>query len=92
MQTPLDPAVRRSPRRATGLWKERSALNRGENPSEMTKIQHLSTSITPGSCFSRRVQQQRADSHGPSCVYMMSDRSMEIPAQLKDGNRSIKEM
>ena len=43
----------------------------------------------PGSCFSRRVQQQRADSPGPSCVSMKSDFSMDIPATFKDGNQSI---
>ncbi|CAL8406789.1 unnamed protein product, partial [Arctogadus glacialis] len=37
----------------------------------------------------RRVQQQRADSPGPSCVSMKSDRSMDHPATFKDGNQSI---
>ncbi|CAL8376972.1 unnamed protein product, partial [Gadus morhua 'NCC'] len=36
-----------------------------------------------------RVQQQRADSPGPSCVSMKSDHSMNHPAELKDGNQSI---
>ncbi|KAK0130830.1 NLR family CARD domain-containing protein 3 [Merluccius polli] len=34
-------------------------------------------------------QQERADSPGPSCVSMKSDRSTEIPDILKDGNQSI---
>ncbi|XP_030195050.1 NACHT, LRR and PYD domains-containing protein 2 [Gadus morhua] len=35
------------------------------------------------------VQQQRADSPGPSCVSMKSDRSMDTPYRFKDGNPSI---
>ncbi|CAL8296301.1 unnamed protein product [Arctogadus glacialis] len=35
-------------------------------------------------------QQERADSPGPSCVSMKSDRSMDIPFHFKDGNPSIK--
>ena len=34
-------------------------------------------------------EQERADSPGPSCVSMKSDRSMEHPVGLKDGNQSI---
>uniref|UniRef100_A0A8C5FP06 NACHT domain-containing protein n=1 Tax=Gadus morhua TaxID=8049 RepID=A0A8C5FP06_GADMO len=34
-------------------------------------------------------KQQRADSPGPSCVSMKSDRSMEHPVGFKDGNQSI---
>ncbi|XP_059902058.1 NACHT, LRR and PYD domains-containing protein 12-like isoform X4 [Gadus macrocephalus] len=37
----------------------------------------------------RRVQQERADSPGPSCVSMKSDRSMEQPHNFKDGSPSI---
>uniref|UniRef100_A0A8C5BY89 NACHT domain-containing protein n=1 Tax=Gadus morhua TaxID=8049 RepID=A0A8C5BY89_GADMO len=37
----------------------------------------------------RRVQQQRADSPGPSCVSMKSDWSMDDPWNFKDGNQSI---
>ncbi|KAK0137578.1 NLR family CARD domain-containing protein 3 [Merluccius polli] len=38
----------------------------------------------------RRVQQERADSPGPSCVSMKSDRSMDKPdTQFKDGNQSV---
>ncbi|CAL8242567.1 unnamed protein product [Merluccius merluccius] len=37
----------------------------------------------------RRVQQERADSPGPSCVSMKSDRSMEVPVSFKDGNQSV---
>ncbi|KAK0138251.1 NLR family CARD domain-containing protein 3 [Merluccius polli] len=37
----------------------------------------------------RRVQQERADSPGPSCVSMKSDRSIEHPPDLKDGNQSV---
>ncbi|CAL8253526.1 unnamed protein product [Arctogadus glacialis] len=33
--------------------------------------------------------QGRADSPGPSCVSMKSDRSMEEPAKFKDGNQSF---
>ncbi|XP_056439340.1 NACHT, LRR and PYD domains-containing protein 12-like [Gadus chalcogrammus] len=36
-----------------------------------------------------RVQQQRADSPGPSCVSMKSDHSMDHPVGFKDGNQSI---
>ncbi|CAL8402623.1 unnamed protein product [Gadus morhua 'NCC'] len=35
-------------------------------------------------------QLERADSPGPSCVSMKSDRSMDPPEQFKDGNPSIK--
>ncbi|XP_056450714.1 protein NLRC3-like [Gadus chalcogrammus] len=34
-------------------------------------------------------QQERADSHGPSCVSMKSDHSMDPPVTIKDGNQSI---
>ncbi|KAK0148279.1 NLR family CARD domain-containing protein 3 [Merluccius polli] len=38
----------------------------------------------------RRVQQERADSPGPSCVSMKSDWSMDKPpVQFKDGNQSV---
>ncbi|CAL8297582.1 unnamed protein product [Merluccius merluccius] len=37
----------------------------------------------------RRVQQERADSPGPSCVSMKSDRSMGHPVRFKDGNQSV---
>ncbi|CAL8279979.1 unnamed protein product [Merluccius merluccius] len=37
----------------------------------------------------RRVQQERADSPGPSCVSMKSDCSMDHPPDLKDGYQSI---
>ncbi|CAL8265679.1 unnamed protein product, partial [Lota lota] len=37
----------------------------------------------------RRVQQERADSPGPSCVSMKSDCSMDHPYDFKDGNQSI---
>ncbi|XP_056433367.1 NLR family CARD domain-containing protein 3-like [Gadus chalcogrammus] len=37
----------------------------------------------------RRVQQERADSPGPSCVSMKSDWSMDNPRNFKDGNQSI---
>ncbi|KAK0137324.1 NLR family CARD domain-containing protein 3 [Merluccius polli] len=37
----------------------------------------------------RRVQQERADSPGPSCVSMKSDRSMDKPVNFKDGNQSV---
>ncbi|KAK0154171.1 NLR family CARD domain-containing protein 3 [Merluccius polli] len=39
----------------------------------------------------RRVQQERADSPGPSCVSMKSDRSMDDPPQFKDGRPSREE-
>ncbi|KAK0135682.1 NLR family CARD domain-containing protein 3 [Merluccius polli] len=34
-------------------------------------------------------QQERADSPGPSCVSMKSDRSLDKPVNFKDGNQSI---
>ncbi|CAL8378460.1 unnamed protein product [Boreogadus saida] len=37
----------------------------------------------------RRVQRERADSPGPSCVSMKSDHSMDPPVTFKDGNHSI---
>ncbi|CAL8279792.1 unnamed protein product [Merluccius merluccius] len=37
----------------------------------------------------RRVQQERADSPGPSCVSMKSDRSMDLPVKFKNGNQCI---
>ncbi|CAL8290772.1 unnamed protein product [Lota lota] len=37
----------------------------------------------------RRVQQERADSPGPSCVSMKSDHSMDYPVNFKDGSQSI---
>ncbi|CAL8290539.1 unnamed protein product [Lota lota] len=40
----------------------------------------------------RRVQQERADSPGPSCVSMKSDRSMEQPVNFKDGNQSVEKI
>ncbi|CAL8309181.1 unnamed protein product [Merluccius merluccius] len=39
----------------------------------------------------RSVQQERADSPGPSCVSMKSDRSMDIPDNFKDGPWSTEE-
>ncbi|XP_030205713.1 NACHT, LRR and PYD domains-containing protein 12-like [Gadus morhua] len=42
-------------------------------------------------CFEPKVQQQRADSPGPSCVSMKSDLSMNIPPLLKDGRPSREE-
>ncbi|KAK0137680.1 NLR family CARD domain-containing protein 3 [Merluccius polli] len=36
-----------------------------------------------------REQQERADSPGPSCVSMKSDRSMDEPFNFKDGNQSV---
>ncbi|CAL8393220.1 unnamed protein product [Boreogadus saida] len=36
-------------------------------------------------------QQERADSPGPSCVSMKSDRSMDKPVNFKDGNQSVEE-
>ncbi|KAK0135022.1 NLR family CARD domain-containing protein 3 [Merluccius polli] len=36
-----------------------------------------------------REQQERADSPGPSCVSMKSDRSMGVPEEFKDGNQSV---
>ncbi|KAK0145253.1 NLR family CARD domain-containing protein 3 [Merluccius polli] len=41
--------------------------------------------------ISRRQQQERADSPGPSCVSMKSDRSMMQPVKFKDGNESIEQ-
>ncbi|CAL8240354.1 unnamed protein product [Merluccius merluccius] len=37
----------------------------------------------------KRVQQERADSPGPSCVSMKSDHSMGQPENFKDGNQSV---
>ncbi|CAL8235382.1 unnamed protein product [Arctogadus glacialis] len=37
----------------------------------------------------KRRRQQRADSPGPSCVSMKSDRSMDVPVGFKDGNQSV---
>ncbi|CAL8378459.1 unnamed protein product [Boreogadus saida] len=37
----------------------------------------------------RRVQKERADSPGPSCVSIKSDHSMDPPVTFKDGNHSI---
>ena len=34
-------------------------------------------------------QRERADSPGPSCVSLKSDRSMDYPANFRDGNQSI---
>ncbi|KAK0148068.1 NLR family CARD domain-containing protein 3 [Merluccius polli] len=34
-------------------------------------------------------QQERADSPGPSCVSMKSDRSMDLSVNFKDGNQSV---
>ncbi|XP_059911616.1 NLR family CARD domain-containing protein 3-like [Gadus macrocephalus] len=47
------------------------------------------TCCVSGSFFSRRVQQHRGDSPGPSCVSMKSDQSMDNPWNFKDGNKSI---
>ena len=51
----------------------------------------LQTSINPGSCFSRRVQQERADSPGPACVSLQSDWSMHYPPDMTDGRPSREE-
>uniref|UniRef100_A0ABZ3NPP8 NACHT domain-containing protein n=1 Tax=Gadus morhua TaxID=8049 RepID=A0ABZ3NPP8_GADMO len=73
---------------------EISLLRSGEDLSEIIKLQHLSdihgNLVNPGSCFSRRVQQDRADSPGPSCVSVKSDHSME-PVSFKDGRPSREE-
>ncbi|KAK0144777.1 hypothetical protein N1851_016763 [Merluccius polli] len=58
-----------------------------EAPGHQTLL--ILMSINPASCFSRRVQQERADSPGPSCVSMKSDWSMDRPVQFKDGNQCI---
>ncbi|CAL8290664.1 unnamed protein product [Lota lota] len=39
----------------------------------------------------RRVQQERADSPGPSCVSLKSDRSIDYPPDFKDGRPSREE-
>ena len=51
-------------------------------------LKELQTSMNPGSYFSRRVQQERADSPGPSLVSMKSDRSIGIPPDMTDGRPS----
>ncbi|XP_056458831.1 NACHT, LRR and PYD domains-containing protein 12-like [Gadus chalcogrammus] len=60
-----------------------------EDGNQLIEKSFYQTSINPGSCFSRRVQQPRADSPGPSCVSMKSDHSMQPPPTFKDGNQSI---
>ena len=45
--------------------------------------------LTSRWCLFFRRRQQRADSPGPSCVSMKSDRSMDHPVRFKDGNQSI---
>ncbi|XP_059909125.1 NACHT, LRR and PYD domains-containing protein 5-like [Gadus macrocephalus] len=54
--------------------------------SKVTSAQTVQQSIAK-----RRVQQQRADSPGPSCVSMNSDRSMGFPLNFKDGCPSREE-
>ena len=56
-----------------------SLLRRGKDLSEIIKI-HLSDIS---------VQQERADSPGPSCVSLKSDWSMDHPSNFRDGNQSI---
>ena len=51
-----------------------------------TAMARTQTSKNNGSCFSRRVPQERADSPGPSCVSMKSDWSIDRPPDLKGGN------
>ena len=51
---------------------------------DVRKMLLYQTPINPGSCFSCRVQQERADSPGPSCVSMKSDQSMDPLVYFKD--------
>ncbi|KAK0146934.1 hypothetical protein N1851_013733 [Merluccius polli] len=65
------------------LWMRRQ--RRGGPPSKTT----LSGEHGRHSRAKSPEQQERADSPGPSCVSMKSDRSMEIPVRFKDGNQSV---
>ena len=56
---------------------------------DVIKMQLYQTPINPGSCFSRGVQQERADSPGPSSLSMKSDCYINIPVDFEDGNQSI---
>ncbi|KAK0140537.1 NLR family CARD domain-containing protein 3 [Merluccius polli] len=49
----------------------------------------LSSDISSHHHESDPEQQERADSPGPSCVSMKSDRSMREPFNFKDGNQSV---
>jgi hypothetical protein len=71
------------------LKREIRLLRRGEDLSESKNIKHPSNINISWSLFSRRFQQERADSPGPSCVSMKSDRSMDPPGTFKEGNPSI---
>ncbi|CAL8277537.1 unnamed protein product [Gadus morhua 'NCC'] len=52
---------------------------------------HLGFKDGNQSIETRRVQQERADSPGPSCVSMKSDHSMDLPVRFKDGRPSREE-
>ncbi|CAL8298371.1 unnamed protein product [Gadus morhua 'NCC'] len=54
--------------------------------SKVTRAHSVQQSIEK-----RRVQQEGADSPGPSCVSMKSDRSMDYPLNFKDGRPSREE-
>uniref|UniRef100_A0A8C5FRR4 NACHT domain-containing protein n=1 Tax=Gadus morhua TaxID=8049 RepID=A0A8C5FRR4_GADMO len=56
-----------------------------EGPTSKTT---LSGDLGRRSKAKRRVQQERADSPGPSCVSMKSDHSMNHPVSFKDGRPS----
>ncbi|KAK0149009.1 NLR family CARD domain-containing protein 3 [Merluccius polli] len=67
----------------------------GGSSHTLTHIHTFWTTFTqedllPGFGFlSGSEQQERADSPGPSCVSMKSDRSMDVPFEFKVGNQSI---
>ncbi|CAL8370189.1 unnamed protein product [Gadus morhua 'NCC'] len=59
-----------------------------EGPTSKTT---LSGDLGRRSKAKRRVQQERAESPGPSCVSMKSDHSMNHPVSFKDGRPSREE-
>ncbi|CAL8290811.1 unnamed protein product [Lota lota] len=63
-----------------------STMNEERKEGGPTSKSTLSREHGRQSKAKRRVQQERADAPGPSCVSMKSGRSMEEPTTFKDGN------
>ncbi|KAK0146046.1 NACHT, LRR and PYD domains-containing protein 12 [Merluccius polli] len=67
--------------------RRRRGKKRISNCLWLLSISELSSDISSHHHYPE--QQERADSPGPSCVSMKSDRSMEVTVVFKDGNQSI---
>ncbi|CAL8290354.1 unnamed protein product [Lota lota] len=72
-----------------GGQEEKSTMNEEREEGGLTSKTTLSGEHGRQSKAKSPEHQERADSPGPSCVSMKSDRSMEQPVNFKDGNQSI---